>query len=237
MGSLISRSKSIRFDPSGGRLERAHLEEACRALPLFPLPGTVLLPGSLLPLHVFEPRYRDLVNDCLRDQLPLSVCQVRPEDAPGSVGAPRLLPYAGVGIIGAHQELADGRFNVLVQPVGRIRIVSEGPSGRAYRLAQVELLDDLEVDPAELLAEGERVRRLFTPLVGRMGQVGESVARALRSLSPERVPEAVASVVLRSDDARQCFLAENSPLVRAAMVEEAVLMLLAEGSGQVAAEA
>jgi hypothetical protein len=70
-----------------------------------------------------------------------------------------------------------------------------------------------------------------------MGQVGESVARALRSLSPDRVPEAVASVVLRSDDARQRFLAENSPLVRAAMVEEAVLMLLAEVSGQVAAEA
>lgn len=218
-------------------MERARLEEACRALPLFPLPGTVLLPGSLLPLHVFEPRYRDLVNDCLRDQLPLSVCQVRPEDATDTAGSPRVFPYAGVGIIGAHQELPDGRFNVLVQPVGRIRIVSEGASGRAYRLAQVELLDDLEVDPAELLAEGERVRGLFTPLVGRMGQVGESVARALRSLSPDRVPEAVASVVLRSDDARQRFLAENSPLVRAAMVEEAVLMLLAEVSGQVAAEA
>ena len=218
-------------------MDRARLEEACRALPLFPLPGTVLLPGSLLPLHVFEPRYRDLVADCLRDQLPLSVCQVRPEDASDTAGNPRVFPYAGVGLIGAHQELPDGRYNVLVQPLGRIRIVSENVTDRTYRLARVELLHDLKVDSAKLLAEGERVRSLFTPLVGRMGQIGEGVARALRSLPADRVPEAVASVVLRSDEVRQRFLAEDNPLLRAGMVEEAVLTLLAEVSGAVAAEA
>ncbi len=218
-------------------MERARLLEACRSLPLFPLPGTVLLPGSLLPLHVFEPRYRQLVADCLRDKRPLSVCQVMPEDAADTAGSPRILPYAGVGIIGAHQELPDGRYNVLVQPVGRIRILTEAVSGLLYRVAIAELLDDAVVDPAELAAEGDRVRSLFTPLVGRMGQVGEGVARALRSLPPERVPEAVASVVLRTDDTRQLFLAEDNPLRRAAMVEEAVLTLLAEVSGAVAAEA
>ncbi len=219
------------------RPERARLLEACRALPLFPLPGTVLLPGSLLPLHVFEPRYRQLIADCLRDELPLSVCQVLPEDAADASGSPRIFPFAGVGIIGAHQELPDGRYNVLVQPVGRVRIVSEQASGRGYRVARAELLDDLPVDHGELVAEGDRVRSLFTPLVGRMGQVGEGVARALRSLPPERVPEAVASVVLRTDDTRQRFLAEDNPLRRASMVEEAVLTLLAEVSGAVAAEA
>ncbi|MDP2309384.1 MAG: LON peptidase substrate-binding domain-containing protein [Pseudomonadota bacterium] len=217
--------------------DRARLLEACRSLPLFPLLGVVLLPGSLLPLHVFEPRYRQLVADCLRDKRPLSVCQVLPEDAADTTGSPRILPYAGVGIIGAHQELPDGRYNVLVQPVGRVRILSESPSGLLYRIANAELLDDIVVDPVELAVEGDRVRSLFTPLVGRMGEVGEGVARALRSLPPERVPEAVASVVLRTDDARQRFLAEDNPLHRAALVEEAVLTLLAEVSGAVAAEA
>lgn len=219
------------------RSERARLLAACRTLPLFPLPGIVLLPGSLLPLHVFEPRYRQLVADCLREKRPLSVCQILPEDAADASVSPRILPYAGVGVIGAHQELPDGRYNVLVQPIGRVRILSCGASGLLYRTANAELLDDVVVDPAELASEGDRVRSLFTPLVGRMGEVGEGVARALRSLPPERVPEAVASVVLRTDEVRQRFLAEDNPLRRAAMVEEAVLTLLAEVSGAVAAEA
>lgn len=218
-------------------MDRARLEEACRSLPLFPLPGTVLLPGSLLPLHVFEPRYRELVADCLRDGRPLSVCQIRPDEVASAAEAPGILPYAGVGLIGAHHQLPDGRYNVLVQPVGRVRILSEEPSGKLYRVANAELLVDEPMSPGELAGEGERVRGLFTPLVGRMGKVGEGVARALASLPPERVPEALASVVLRTDDARQAFLAEGSPVRRAAMVEEAVLLLLAELAGTATAEA
>jgi hypothetical protein len=218
-------------------MDHARLLEACRALPLFPLPGTVLLPGSLLPLHVFEPRYRQLVADCLRDQLPLAVCQVRPQEAADTAGNPGVLPYCGVGIIGAHQELQDGRYNILVQPVGRVFLLGERPGTTPYRLANAQLLEDEPVDPAELVLAGERVRGIFTPLVGRMGQVGESVARALRSLPAERVPEAVASVVLRTDEARQAFLAEDNPLRRAALVQEAVLTLLAEVSVTEAAEA
>lgn len=216
-------------------MERARLAEACRALPLFPLPGTVLMPGSLLPLHVFEPRYRALVADCLRDRLPLSVCQIRP-DAEGE-GAPPLLSYAGVGVIGAHHALADGRYNILVQPVGRVRFLGERASDRSYRFAEAELLDDDPVDTAVLAGEGERVRALFAPLVSRMGKSGEGVARALVSLPAERVPEALASVVVRSAEARQRYLAEPNPLRRAGFVQEAVLTLLAERAVGAAAEA
>jgi Lon protease-like protein len=223
--------------PEEPPLERARLEEACRSLPLFPLPGTVLMPGSLLPLHVFEPRYRALIADCIRDGRPLSICQIRPEEVGAPAGAPGLLPFAGVGLVSAHHTLPDGRYNVLVQPVGRVRILGERASGKLYREAEAELLFDVPVGAAELVAEGERVRALFHPLVGRMGKVGEGVARALGSLPPERVPEALASVVIRADDARQAFLAEPSPLRRATMVEEAVLLLLAELSGAATAEA
>jgi Lon protease-like protein len=117
-----------------------------------------------------------------------------------------------------------------------VQIVGERPQ-KGYRVAIAELLEDAPGSAVELIASGERVRALFAPLVGRMGQVGEGVARALRSLPAERVPEALASVVLRSDEARQAFLAENRPAERAAMVEEAVLTLLAEVSGAETAEA
>lgn len=218
-------------------MDRARLREACRSLPLFPLPGTVLLPGSLLPLHVFEPRYRALVADCLREERPLSVCQIRPEEAQNAAGAPGLLPYAGVGVVTAHHLLPDGRYNILIQPVGRVRLRSDAVTDRLYRVADAELLDDEPVSAVELAAEGERVRRLFGPLVGRLGASGEAVGRALAALPPERVPEALASVVLRAEDPRQRFLAEGSPLRRAALVEEGLLLLLAELSGVSAAEA
>ncbi|MFZ5479332.1 MAG: LON peptidase substrate-binding domain-containing protein [Myxococcota bacterium] len=218
-------------------MDRTRLVEACQALPLFPLPGTVLMPGSLLPLHVFEPRYRQLVSDCLRDHVPLSVPQLRPDEETDSTGRPAFYPYASVGLIGAHQELADGRFNVLVQPLARIRIVEERSTTRLYRIARAIVLVDEHVPRDELATVGERVRGVFAPLVGRMGQVGEGVARALRSLPAERVSEAVASVVLRADDLRQAFLSENNPVRRAMMVETSVLTLLAEVGGTQTAEA
>lgn len=217
-------------------MDRTRLAAACENLPIFPLPGTVLMPGSLLPLHVFEPRYRQLVSDCLRDQRPLSVPQLRPgEDEEGDRIA--VYPYAAVGLIGAHQELPDGRYNVLVQPLGRVRILEDRATPLPYRIARAELLVDDSVGKAELMGAGDRIRAVFAPLIGRMGQVGEGIARALRSLPADRVSEAVASVVLRSDESRQGFLAENNPLRRADMVEIAVLTLLAEVSMAEAAEA
>lgn len=218
-------------------MDRARLEEACRSLPLFPLPGTVLMPGSLLPLHVFEPRYRELVADCLAQDRPLSVCQIRPEEADRAAGAPALLPYAGVGLLSAHRRLSDGRYNVIIQPVGRVRLLDESRSGRLYRVARAELLTDDPVSTGELVAEGERVRALFAPLAGRLGRVGDDVARALAALPAERVAEALASVVLRGDDERQRFLSEASPLRRAALVEEGILLLLAELAGPSTADA
>lgn len=210
----------------------AELASACQDLAIFPLPGTVLMPGSLLPLHVFEPRYRQLVSDCLRDNAPFSVPQLRPDEVADGystpAGRPALYEYASVGVVGAHQQLADGRYNILVQPLNRIRIVEELESSRLYRRVRAELLPDTAADDEELKRVGERVRGAFSPLVGRMGQVGEGVARALRSLPPDRVSESVASVVLRDDDLRQAFLAECNPIERALMVEIAVLTLLAD---------
>ncbi len=217
-------------------MELARLREACAALPLFPLPGTALMPGSLLPLHVFEPRYRQLVTDCLRDGGPLSVPQLR-ADAVDALGRPAYYGYASVGTIGAHQELDDGRFNVLVQPLARIRIVDEAASTRLYRVARAEVLTDIPHTPRHLERVGERVRALFRPLVGRMGELGDGVARALQALPAERVPEALAGIVLRQDHARQAWLADDDPVTRASRVEEAVLTLLAEVATSTPAEA
>lgn len=216
-------------------MDRTSLADACRALPLFPLPGTVLMPGNLLPLHVFEPRYRQLVRDCLGSGGPLSVPEVRAGPDLDLSGAPPFLPYAGVGVIAAHQARPDGRFNIVLEPLGRVRIVEElADTGHPYRVGRAELLEDEPVSELELGRVGERVRGLFATLLGRSGPQGAGMLAALQSLPNTRVPDALAVVAFQDVDARQAFLREDNPLRRAALVESAVLALLAGGIGTAA---
>jgi uncharacterized protein len=202
-------------------MDRNTLSEACRNLGLFPLPGVVLMPGAVLPLHVFEPRYRQLVEDCLGGK-PLCIPQIRKDQESEIAGSPALYPYASVGVIGAHHRLDNGRFNILVQPVGRVRLLAERNSSTLYRVAEAELLEDKEVDPRELARIGERVRGLFAMMLAGEATAMEGLAR----VPAERVAEVLAPHVLEEGEERQQFLAEDDPLRRAKRVEEVVLGLV-----------
>ena len=205
-------------------MDPLELSRHCLDLPVFPLPDVVLMPGALLPLHVFEPRYRLLVNDCLAELRPLAVCQIRPNEVRNAAGAPGLLDYAAVGVISAHRALPDGRAVILINPVSRIRLESEVPSPSLYRTFRATPLVDLPVAPGSLVPIGERIRALFSPMLGR----SEELASQVGDLPPEQVPEALAGLILRTSAARQVWLAEDDPLRRAAMVEEALLTILGE---------
>ena len=209
-------------------MDAARLAEACKALPIFPLPGTLLMPGGMLPLHVFEPRYRQLVEDCLRDDLPLSVPQLVEGGRPDAHGRPAVLPYACVGRIAAHHKLEDGRFNILVQPLARVRILEEPLSDRAYRVVRAAVLQDTPADEGELARVGERVRRLLVPMVARLGPPAEGLGKALVAIPAARVSEMVSGFVVRAEPARQTLLAQDDPLARARLVEEGVLTTMAE---------
>ncbi len=109
------------------------LELALRELPLFPLQGAVLFPGSLMPLHVFEPRYRELVRDALAGHRALAIAHVPDPDA-DMRGNPPIAEIAGVGTIVEHWELPGGRFNIVL--VGRARVrLQELSLARPYRRA------------------------------------------------------------------------------------------------------
>src|SRR5215470_7185187 len=98
---------------------------ALAALPIFPLPNCVLLPGGLLPLHVFEPRYRELTRDCLAGQRLMAVARLQPGHEAAYFGRPPVHDLAGLGRIICSDELADGRFHILLRGIGRVRIVEE----------------------------------------------------------------------------------------------------------------
>lgn len=213
-------------------MTRSNLDAASRALPLFPLPGLVLMPGNLLPLHVFEPRYRQLVADCLRTGGPLSVPEIDPVRADPADPSPPFLPYAGLGLITAHEGKPDGRSTIVIEPIGRVRIVEElFDTGPMYRVGRAQLLEDVPVPEGAIARSGERLRGLMGSVLARVGGGSRGLAEALHSLSAERVTDAVARIVLKEPQARQDFLREDHPLHRAAAVEQALLLLLAESRG------
>ncbi len=123
-------------------------------LGLFPL-GLVLLPSELIPLHLFEPRYRQLYADCVLEDRPFVVVQAGPTGT------------ADVGCSARFEKLVrrfeDGRLDVIVQGVAPVRVVEE-TEGNLYFSARVEPLDDEEGEVPPDLSEG--VLRRFRSLAG-----------------------------------------------------------------------
>ena len=112
---------------------------ALDALPLFPLPQTVLFPGCLLPLHVFEPRYRTMIKDVLETHRALAVVLITDPSANPVHGTPEIAPVAGVGTVIDHAELPGGRYNILVRGRARVQL-RELPFVPPYRRAAAQIL-------------------------------------------------------------------------------------------------
>lgn len=113
-------------------------------VPVFPLKDLWLFPYVVLPLHVFEPRYRQMVEDSLDGPGRIVVATVR-EDWEGDMsGSPPIYPVGGLGEIGRHERLDDGRFHVWLFGLGRVRI-QEVESDRLYRKVRARPLEEIEV--------------------------------------------------------------------------------------------
>jgi ATP-dependent Lon protease len=116
---------------------------ALHAMPIFPLSGVVLFPGALLPLHVFEPRYRKMLADCLATHRCMAMAFVVGEGGPEDLsGTPRIARIAGAGVVVHHAPLPDGRSNLVLQ--GRARVdLEELPFLAPYRRARASVLADV----------------------------------------------------------------------------------------------
>jgi hypothetical protein len=113
---------------------------------MFPLPNVWLFPFVLLPLHVFEERYRRMIEDSLDGPGRLVIATVQLGHEHELAGAPPVYPIAGLGEIGRHERLPDGRFQVLLMGLQRVH-VREVPSERPYRLVEIEPAAETRVAP------------------------------------------------------------------------------------------
>src|SRR5690348_4408413 len=123
------------------------LSEFAGTARLFPLPNLVLFPHVMQPLHVFEPRYRQMTADALAGDRLIALALLRPGWESDYDGKPAIYPVACLGRVVAEQRLDDGRYNILLRGLSRVRVREELPQDRLYRSARVDLLAD--ADPPE----------------------------------------------------------------------------------------
>lgn len=108
-------------------------------LAVFPLPQVVLFPGALMPLHIFEPRYRVMTRDILAGSGQICVALIPEDHGNNRYGQPEIASIAGVGELVRHEQLPDGRYDILVRGFARARL-EELPPDRAYRRARATIL-------------------------------------------------------------------------------------------------
>lgn len=124
------------------------LEKFSGELPLFPLPKVVLFPGARLPLHVFEPRYRELVSDAENGEGLIGLVCLRQRRDKADLGNSPIHNVACLGQIRNLQRLPDGRFLMQLVGLQRARIREELDTDKPYRVARVDLIPDI-VSPLE----------------------------------------------------------------------------------------
>jgi Lon protease-like protein len=112
---------------------------------LFPLPNLVLFPGVMQGLHIFEPRYRQMTADALAGDRLIALALLSPGWEAHYADRPAIEATACLGRIESDQRLEDGRYNLQLRGLARVRVIQEIETGKLYRSARVEVLEDVSV--------------------------------------------------------------------------------------------
>jgi Lon protease-like protein len=186
-------------------------------LPLFPL-GTVLYPGMVLPLHIFEDRYRQLVRDLLAQPEPrrFGVIAIRKGRETGIDGVESLYDIGCTATLRRVEEQDDGRFNVITVGTQRFRLL-ELDQTRPYLRGQVELLADAAADPAAAAPAVRAVQSAFRAYLDVLSESGGATVR-ISELPDEAelLSFVVAAAMVIDLPERQGLLAEPDTLRRLA---------------------
>jgi Lon protease-like protein len=177
---------------------------------LFPLPDLVLFPHAVLPLHIFEPRYRQMTADALGTDRLIAIVQIRSVGQGSSLPEP--VPIVDVGCLGEivrHERLKSGRYNLVVLGLKRVRFIREKPGDKLYRIAEAKILEDEEPDHP-LASERSELIKLFRSVIGNDQRMDEKLAALLDSDLPVGVlTDVVAHALPLPSPLKQSLLAET----------------------------
>ena len=206
------------------------LSEACAFMPLFPIPQVVLLPNTLLRLHVFEPRYVQLLEDSLQSNRLMAI----PRLASGwetSTFKPPLHATAGVGLVIDSVSLPQNRYNIALLGMGRIRINEEHESDRLYRIATADLLANIGQKTDSWKQQKKSICMLLAQLVVQNPELSGILQPLLEiERPPEQFLNCLAHLLLQDADKRQEYLELSELNQASAMIEEALSLALLGGA-------
>ena len=202
--------------------------EALRAVPIFPLPGMVLLPRTMISLHIFEPRYRLMMEDCIEGSRLLAVAMFDEAGRPDEHGRPAIHPIAGIGALRRSAKLPDGRYNIVLEGLGRVDVSEELAPVKSYRRGVARVLEDVEpTDDAMTTRAVASLRALCARALAGANEDDAEVVEGLNRVDdPGVLADLVAAAAIRDNLDRQRVLAEPDVLKRLDIVSGALGALL-----------
>lgn len=203
-------------------------------VPLFPLPDTVFFPHTLIPLHVFEPRYKAMISDVLASESMLGVVQLRPGWDEDYFGAPPIYKVFGLGRIVEAEQWPDGRYDILVSGLYRAKLIQE-IEHETYRQAEVELIQDYI--PAEKAAEVQEVHDILLQVLKKLSSVLPDDVRIytgtdLDSISPGQLTDVMTSLLVNDPYERQSLLSEPNVARRQQLLRVQIQHVLNAGPSE-----
>lgn len=209
-----------------------------RAIPMFPLPNCVLFPGVVQPLHIFEPRYREMMEEALEDQCALAMALLKPGWEKDYYGRPPIFEMVCVGRVVAHERVEDGKFNLLLHGVARAKVLSEQRRGM-YRVAMLEVVKET-VDPSpgggcsHEQMQRKVLREMFEKTPLRELTVAPMVATLFEEQAPiGRLVDTLAFTLVQDVMIKQRLLEELDPLTRGELLLRELVGLAAKLGTQV----
>ena len=192
---------------------------------VFPLSSVVLFPQTAVPLHIFEPRYRQMVSEALATDRLFAMAQPVVGETQQGQG-PALAPIACLGKIVYEESLEEGRFNLLLHGVSRVRLLWEVPNDKLYREFEAEMLPEEDYPGLE----NNVVRQTVMEWVKRTPNA--RVPPWLTQVYGGTLADGVAAAFVDDVALRWQFLAELSPQKRLLLAMDYVTHKLAESPGR-----
>jgi len=198
------------------------------AIPIFPLPNVVLFPNVFLPLHIFEPRYREMVADALAGDRIIGMVLLRPGWEPEYEGRPPVYGIGCAGVVTNAERLPDGRYNIVLQGLEKFRIIDEEPN-RPYRVAQVEGLPEngAATDRDAMRDARRRLEEILVPTSSGRG----SDPTLPPSMPDEDLVNALAQYLAFDPPEKLALLQQQGPLARCRAMVELLEMKTMQQSG------
>jgi uncharacterized protein len=190
-------------------------------LPLFPLPNVVLFPSVFLPLHIFEPRYREMVADAAASDRMIGMVLLRPGWERDYEGRPPIYPIGCSGVMTHVERLPDGRYNLVLRGLERFRVIEENHD-RSYRRAVIEPLHERSLPHDEQVVIHRYREKLETMLAPAI--IGNEPAKIPAAMSDEDLVNALAQYLDLEPLEKQALLEQPGLRTRAASLVELLEM-------------